>query len=147
MKKIILAISVLLFFNSCATLFCKQTYVAQIKVLNSKSPLIYIGISENTIKNNEVIKIKRKDIANVSFRVIDKENNCKGQVFIFKERRARIGPILLNCTFTAYGLGILIDALSGAMYMPSTKESGIEKVDNNYYIYNLNYTGCADKKE
>ncbi len=155
--KILFVLSIL--NTNCASILCKNDYVAKVHVINCPDDAkIYIGKKGlDSIKNNQYIKINRTDINRVSFTVKPQNKKCAEQTFEFIQLDSRIPPLIasLVCDLTLTLLfEIPIPAFTytdiyytGAIFKPSIKEPGVQQLNNDYYIYHLKYSGCDEKPQ
>lgn len=145
-----LLVSTTLLVSSCGVIIGGSKYYAHVTVENHpKAEISFEGKSQGVGTVDFLAQRKYADLFSISV----KEPGCREQVFDFTEKSFR-GWSLVGTLATWTGgvggipvpWGLMVDGASGSFWKPDIYEEGVSKIDYQNYHYNLNYTGCEDKK-
>jgi hypothetical protein len=147
----ILALSVVVFFTSCATIVGGSRYRANVYVEDHPNAKIYYEGAPQGSGNVDFL-VKRSD-AN-KFSVSVKEEGCAEQKFDFTQRKFRgwafAGTVvtftgLVPGTYIPLPWGIATDFATGALWKPDVNEPGVSQISTKEFRYIVDYKGCEKK--
>ncbi len=144
---ILMLLTALVFFQSCATIVGGSKYNAHVIVRDHpQATITYKGEFKGT--GIAFIPAKRKE-AN-KFSVTVKEEGCNEQTVNFTTRSFRGGAFVgtvIGWTALVSGIplpwGAVVDLSSGALWKPNVKEPGIVKTNTKNYTYFIDYNTYA----
>jgi hypothetical protein len=148
MKLLLLVFSLIviwIFSTGCATITGGSSYYASI-IVNAK-PDAEIEYQGRVIgKGKAMVKVRRASADRVSFSI--REEGCEPFPVSFNSKDFRTGALIADL-FTFGLLGVLIDGITGALYMPDTDDFRIQKMGTRSFLYQINVPDCQPyrKKE
>ena len=135
---VILSICALL-FSGCATIVGGSKYTAHIVITDKPNAKIFHH-GEFIGTGSAYINVKRNEANNLSFTV--KEEACGEQKYNYVSRTFRGWAFAGTILTWSYGVGLIMDLATGALWKPNVMEKGVSKENYKNFRYQVNYASC-----